>query len=460
MKKLLIISFTFFLFNQFACTKIIEPFLEKIGIIEPNSPVIMLYRFRKQVIIKNCGLNDCNGEKTVTHQLPVTEFKALMKSALYLAQPHRHGLKDVDDSVDYEMAKIKQEIKIDAPKRINDLKSFLPLEKREKNNNQRLKQITTLLKNYHYNYKDNKAINRLIAEYIDKLIYNAIQEEAIYLKNFTNKEPVQTGIKFIDIPAGTFTMGNDSEKIEKPAHQVTVTSFKISETEITQEQWQKVMGTTPWKGRPFVREGNNYPAVYISWHAVKNFIARLNNCPLIDLDNIETTLASQNTCQKELQKANHTIYRLPSEAEWEYAARQQKKFKGFYHFAALKDRNNYNKYAWYYDNTWSIGEKYAHTIKSKLPNGYGLYGIIGNVMEWMEDAWHGNYEGAPSDGSPWSGKINNCRVIRGCSWNIKIDLCRPTFRTCDFPDDRFSHIGFRLVTITTNIVTNTGSSFL
>ena len=71
-------------------------------------------------------------------------------------------------------------------------------------------------------------------------------------------------------------------------------------------------------------------------------------------------------------------------------------------------------------------------------------------MEWLEDVWHDSYQGAPLDGSPWLGKINGCRVIRGCGWNTKIDLCRQSFRTCDFPDDRFSHIGFRLVAITPN----------
>ncbi|MFM7921494.1 MAG: formylglycine-generating enzyme family protein, partial [Planctomycetaceae bacterium] len=185
------------------------------------------------------------------------------------------------------------------------------------------------------------------------------------------KEVVNTiGMKLLLIPAGTFTMGSPASEKDRfddeTQHQVTLTKpFYMGRTEVTQGQWKKVMGMEPWKGKEYVREGDDYPAVYVSWDDAVEF------------------------CKK-LSAMEGKVYRLPTEAEWEYACRGGTKTA----FSFGNDEAELGKYAWFDGNTWDINEKYAHRVAQKLPNPFGLYDMHGNVYEWCSD-WYGDYPSTP-----------------------------------------------------------------
>ncbi len=212
----------------------------------------------------------------------------------------------------------------------------------------------------------------------------------------------KTGIEFVLILGGSFMMGsNDGESNEKPVHRVRVSEFLISKYELTQGQWQKIMRTSPWSGKYYVKKGANYPATYVSWNNAKEF------------------------CQK-------TGLRLPSEAEWEYACRAGTTTK--YYFGNSMDGN----YAWYNVNTWHVGEKYAHQVGQKKPNSFGLYDMSGNVWEWCEDSHKKSYSSTPTSASAW------LRIFRGGSFNYSASSLRSASRGGGALDYRFDNLGFRL----------------
>ena len=190
-------------------------------------------------------------------------------------------------------------------------------------------------------------------------------------------------LEMVWIEPGTFTMGSpatepDRDDDEGPQHEVTITKgFWLGKYELTQGQWQSVMGTTPWSGQSYVQENPNHPAVYISWDDVRAFIAELN------------------------ADAGSNVYRLPTEAEWEYSCRAGTTTR----WSFGDDEGQLGKYAWYEGNASSVGERYGHTVGTKLPNPWGLYDMHGNVYEWCQD-WDGSYSSnaqidptGPSSGS-------------------------------------------------------------
>jgi formylglycine-generating enzyme required for sulfatase activity len=192
------------------------------------------------------------------------------------------------------------------------------------------------------------------------------------------------GMEFVWVSAGGFMMGSESgNPDERPVHQVTIGGgFFIGKHEVTQAQWQKVMGSNPSRFK-----GDDLPVDSISWDDAVAFVARLN------------------------AQADRYTYRLPTESEWEYAARAGA--PGDY--AADLDAS-----AWYEKN--SSGK--THTVGGKLPNAFGLFDMQGNVWEWCQDWYHGTYTGAPADGSAWvSPGGQKERVLRGGSWyNNAADL--------------------------------------
>ena len=233
--------------------------------------------------------------------------------------------------------------------------------------------------------------------------------------------PGAVPLEMVWIPGGTFMMGRypgeqESYDDEDPRHQVTVPGFWMAKYELTKRQWQAVMGTTPWSGRDYVLNDLDSPAVRVSWNDAKAFITALNTYTGL-------------------------TFRLPSEAEWEYACRAGTTTR-FYWRDDL-DYTQIGNYAWSGDNCSS--EEYAHVVGQKLANSFGLYDMSGNVQEWCEDDWHSSYTGAPTNGSAWVDSPRGlCRVERGGGWEFGTSLCRSAFRFPCGPSGGHYTIGFRL----------------
>ena len=214
----------------------------------------------------------------------------------------------------------------------------------------------------------------------------------------------------IKVEGGTFTMGATSEQgsdaydNEKPTHSVTLNSFYLCKYEVTQALWQVVMGKNP-----SYFKGKNLPVEQVSWNECQNFISRLNS------------LTGKN-------------FRLPTEAEWEYAARGGNRSQGYKYCGS----NNPSEVAWYDDNS---GSK-THPVCSKSTNELGLYDMSGNVEEWCSD-WDETYSSS-SQTNPYGPSSGVCRVYRGGSWIGDARYCRSSYRFFSAPDDRFSFLGFRL----------------
>ena len=221
------------------------------------------------------------------------------------------------------------------------------------------------------------------------------------------------GMKFVKIPAGSFMLGSfDSEPgrgdDESPRHKVTLQSFYIQTTEVTQAQWVAVMGSNPSHF-----QGDDLPVENVSWNDVHDILRELN---VLDPGK---------------------GYRLPSEAEWEYACRAGTRFA--YYSGA--DESDLASVGWYVGNS---GSK-THPVGQKLPNTWGLYDMHGNVREWCEDWYHNSYEGATEDGSAWVSPTGSYRVLRGGSWYNNPGGCRSAVRHGYGLAYRYGFIGFRLV---------------
>ena len=223
------------------------------------------------------------------------------------------------------------------------------------------------------------------------------------LKNLTSN--------MVYVSGGTFTMGATSEQgsdahdREKPAHSVTVSGFYICMYEVTQALWKAVMGSNPsnWKG-------DNLPVETVSWNDCQDFIRKLN------------ALTGKN-------------FRLPTEAEWEFAARGGNNSRGYKYAGS----NNIGDVAWYDGNS---GSK-THVVGTKSPNELGIYDMSGNVWEWCQD-WYGNYSSA-SQTNPTGASSGPDRVLRGGSWSRDAGDCRSSIRRYDGPRNNYISNGLRLV---------------
>jgi len=229
------------------------------------------------------------------------------------------------------------------------------------------------------------------------------------------------------VGGGTFQMGaqntnssqgnydSDARNNESPVHSVTLDGYYMGETEVTQALWKAVMDTVPTHNGGWTNGfgyGDDYPAYRVSWNDVQEFILKLN----------------QMTGKK---------FRLPTEAEWEYAARGGKKSKGYKYSGS----NTLSEVAWYGDNS---GGK-THPVKGKQPNELGIYDMSGNVWEWCSD-WHvSDYYGNSSSKSPKGPDSGKFREQRGGGWNVKKEDCRVSERGGNEPEVRYNNIGFRLV---------------
>jgi len=211
----------------------------------------------------------------------------------------------------------------------------------------------------------------------------------------------------VAIKAGKFTMGSPASEPgrfrDETQKSVTIDKdFYMGESEVTQAQWKAVMGTTPWKGKKYVKEGDAYPATFVSWDDAQAFMEKVS-------------------------KLTGKKVRLPSEAEWEYACRAGTTTA--YSFGD-SDRN-LSDYAWWggmTDDGNAKNEQYAHEVKTKKPNSWGLYDMHGNVWEWCEDRYDAT-----------------SRVLRGGCWYLTPEYCRSANRRRITPGYRNYHNGFRVV---------------
>jgi formylglycine-generating enzyme required for sulfatase activity len=229
-------------------------------------------------------------------------------------------------------------------------------------------------------------------------------EEGTEEKTVTNS----IDMKFTLIPAGEFMMGS-KEYREQPIHNVTIDMpFNLGIFPVTKREWNAIMGDNP---SYFI--GNDLPVVNVSWYDVQEFIKKFN------------------------EKENTHKYRLPSEAEWEYAARAGTTTR--YSFG--NNDSKLGEYAWYGENS---GNK-THPVGKKGANPWGLYDVHGNVWEWVQDEWHSNYNGAPADGRAWEDGDGAFRVFRGGGLIRHAAGCRSASRDCFRPGFRRGDFGFRLL---------------
>ena len=217
------------------------------------------------------------------------------------------------------------------------------------------------------------------------------------------------GVTFnmVRVDGGTFQMGsNDSDAYgdEKPVHQVTLSGYSIGETEVTQALWEAVMGSNP-----SYKKGSSLPVEQVSREDCQEFITRLN------------------------QKTGRT-FRLPTEAEWEFAARGGNKSRGYKYSGS----NNIGEVAWYIGNSGSE----THAVKTKQSNELGIYDMSGNVYEWCQD-WKGTYSSSAQT-NPSGPSSGSNRVYRGGGWYCYARRCRSSLRFNYTPASRIDSFGFRL----------------
>lgn len=224
------------------------------------------------------------------------------------------------------------------------------------------------------------------------------------------------------IEPGSFVMGSPDveegrDPTEGPQHEVTIgRGFYLGKCELTQGQWQQAMGTTPWVGWDNVEEGPDYPAPCLSWDDVQAFVHLLN------------------------EAAGDSLYRLPTEAEWEYACRAGSRAT----WSFGDDESRLGDYAWYRDNSWDLGEEYAHPTGTRLPNPWGLCDMHGNLWEWCGDWWYDSYPSSAQidPAGPASG---TARVMRGGNLHNKTRFTRSAMRGYAAPEYAAYNIGARLV---------------
>ncbi len=253
--------------------------------------------------------------------------------------------------------------------------------------------------------------------------------------------------KMVAVTGGTFMMGckdgrdTDCYDWEKPAHAVTVKDFSIGKYEVTVAQFKAFIDDTAYQ-TDADKKGSSYIWTGSEWKDTKgvNWLCDVGgkirpqseyNHPVIHVSWNDAVAYA-----KWLSSKTNKKYRLPTEAEWEYAARGGAKSGGFEYSGS----KNLDEVAWYSGNS----ENKTHPIGQKKANELGIHDMSGNVLEWVEDCWNDSYQGAPTNGNAWL--KGNCarRVVRGGSWINDVNLCRVSSRSWDLSVYRVNIIGFRL----------------
>ena len=245
----------------------------------------------------------------------------------------------------------------------------------------------------------------------------------------------ETGLVLVLIPGGEFLMGSPEDESDRasnegPVHRVKLRPFLLSKYELTQGQWLRVSGQNPSQHKagtvvpPKKLATLLHPVENVSWNDAQEFLPRLG-------------------------------LGLPSEAQWEYACRagtttawwsgdSKASLQGKANLADLFCKQNGAPPSWQYEESLNDGHTVHAPIGSFQANAFGLHDTAGNVFEWVQDAWHGNYQGAPTDGSAWEAAGASLRVYRGGGWNSNAWSCRAAYRYGNEPGKRYSLLGFRL----------------
>jgi formylglycine-generating enzyme required for sulfatase activity len=257
-----------------------------------------------------------------------------------------------------------------------------------------------------------------------------VKREKKQAQYFTENLGNGVTLEMVAIPPGQFKMGSpdgQGRDDERPQHLVTVSAFFMGKYPITQAQW-KAVASLPKIERdlslnPSKFSGNNRPVEKVSWYDAVEF------------------------CQR-LSKATGRDYRLPSEAQWEYACRAGTTTPFYFGETITPDLANYDGNYIYAQGPKGIYRQETSPVGKFPPNAFGLYDMHGNVWEWCADAWHNNYYGAPRDGSVWiKNGDDNCSPLRGGSWNGIPNDCRSANRYGYIPGNHYDINGFRVACV-------------
>ena len=252
---------------------------------------------------------------------------------------------------------------------------------------------------------------------MQELLRDGIEPLTITRKEF--------GMELVLIFPGEFLMGSPSAEKgrgeEEDQLAVTLTQpFYLSRYVVTQAEWFQVMGTRPWGRAEWVVFGHRYPATYVSWHSASGF------CEILT--------------EQGVGLPSGWSFSLPTEAQWEYACRSGTTTR----FSFGDDEDQLHRYGWYTNNADATGEQYAHEVGQKLPNGWGLYDLHGNVWEWCVDYWQDQRQGGTD---PRVDEVSPSRIRRGGSWCFAAEYCRSASRFFHNPIESRSSLGFRVALI-------------
>jgi formylglycine-generating enzyme required for sulfatase activity len=264
---------------------------------------------------------------------------------------------------------------------------------------------------------------KIIGGYSKTIIWQPMQENITTLESDKVKFKVTATIKstmpdnMVFVKGGVFQMGgDDGGSDEKPIHSVTVNDFYIGKYEVTQKEWRAIMGTNP----SHFKDCDNCPVERVSWNDVQEYIKKLN------------AKTGKN-------------YRLPTEAEWEYAARGGNQSKGY----TYSGSNTTDNVAWNHENSYDLGSEHknygTNSVGQKSPNELGIYDMSGNVWEWCSDWYGSDYYKNSSSNNPKGANSGTYRVLRGGAWYDRPAGCRIAIRSSNAPTSRINGLGFRVV---------------
>lgn len=448
-----------------------------------NSKVFIFFKRNAYIVIKQCEdytdltiIHDCEAKKgTVEKHLPVNDFKNSLKKAL--AYSDNKFDDEVNNMVEIYIKGQNEYIqdlsnkKNDLIAEINKIKQYISRYGSQEKDIQKLSELSkelAIVKGELGVYIDVDLISKLFDEKINNLVDNIIASDRYYsysahnqttgfvfniLEAYLKAPPISPD--FIKIPKGTFRMGSDYNHkgvYVNAAVNVEITNdFEIMATELTQMQWFKVMGKNPSRFKKAedcdshisingVDLCPNNPVEQVSWNEVQAYIKKLNDS--LGLYGCNGTPSDSKGC-----------YRLPTEAEWEYAAGRggssTYSFNGEWNELIMcegKLQRRLNCYAWYNNNS----KRKTHPVASKLSNANELYDMHGNVWEWVQDSYQGRLSGG-RDPLIQNSTLGDTRVVRGGSWYAGMQELHPSYylRSTTRGFRRYNYfmhdIGFRLV---------------